>query len=721
MTCLLSILLSILIVPAFVGLGAAATAADARPTYTNPVTAGVVDALPDPATIRAHNGRWYAYGTTSPIRTSAGESDKHYLPILRSDDLVSWTYVGDAVAADATPGWWPPDARAWAPDVRYLRGTYYLTYSLSTGGIALLTSRHPTGPWTDRGRLVWGGGGGCPTGAIDQAMFTDRDGRHYLYWGSYDTICVAAMNAAGTKVEGKVRVIGQGRRMEGAYVVRRGRHYYLFYSDGGCCDGAFSGYTTKVGRATRPTGPFRTPSGARLTARTSHDGIVLASTANGWDGTGHNAVVTDLSGQDWLVYHAVSDDDPAFSVAGQDGGNPRSTKRPMLIDRLDWIGGWPVVNGGAGASTTQMPGPVTAYLRGSTVSGSTRGVRLSKRPVRGDVRVEGSLRGRGVGLVVGGATAWLRGARLVVEVRGGRTRSTALPDGFQRAGRHWVVAERRRGRLQVEVSSDRLHDAIATLSIRLPQRARRGHVGVAATDRRVSARRVGAAPLSRPRVARVADPEVGTLLPAYSDEFDDTAIGAAWSWVRPPVVLPAEDGAELVWPTVPGDLAARPNTAPVLLRDAPPGDFTVEARVTFDGTRAGQQAGLVLYGSDDRYFELTHSVVDLLKVNARVHLTEFTKEGPRPTASGTAPPFAGRIYGGPPAPTTWLRLRYTYDAVRDDHVVRMATSTDGRRWTWGGSWSLPRAADERLRIGLVSMGSTGATAQFDYVRTYAGG
>lgn len=715
MTCLLSILVA----PVLAGPPAPAAAADARPTYTNPVTAGVVDAFPDPATIRAHDGHWYAYGTTAPIRSSAGEGDRHILPILRSDDLVSWTYVRDAIAADATPRWWRPDARAWAPDVRYVRGTYYLTYSLSYGGIALLTSRHPTGPWTDHGLLVGGGGGGCPTGAIDQAMFTDPDGRHYLYWGSYDTVCVAAMNAAGTKVVGKVRVVGQDRRMEGAYVIRRGRYYYLFYSDGSCCEGAFSGYTTKVARATRPTGPFRTPSGARLTARTSHDGIVVASTANGWDGTGHNAIATDLSGQDWLVYHAVADDDPYFAATG--AGVSRATRRPMLIDRLDWIGGWPVVNRGTGASTTQVPGPVTAYLPGSTVSGSTRGERLSRRQVRGDVRVEGSLRGRGVGLVVGRATAWLRGKRLVVEVRGGRTTSTALPDDFAHAGRHWVIAERRRGRLHVEVSEDRLHDPVAALSGRLPPRARRGHVGVAATSRRVSARLVGAARLSRPSGARVADPAVGPLLPAYSDEFDDTAIGAAWSWVRPPASLPTEDGAQLTWPTAPGDLATRSNTASVLLRDAPPGDFTVEAKLTFDGRTAGQQAGLVVYGSDDRYVELTHSVVGLLRVPTRIHATEFTKEGPRLSSDPATPVRIGQLFGGPPAPTTWLRLRYTYDAVRDDHVVRMATSTDGRRWSWGGSWNLSRAADERLRIGLVSMGSTGATARFDYVRTYAAG
>ena len=143
-------------------------------------------------------------------------------------------------------------------------------------------------------------------------MFTDTDGSYYLYWGSYDTICVARMNSEGTAIAGPVTQIGHGRRMEGGFVVHRGGYYYLFYSDGGCCDGAFSGYTVKVGRATSPLGPFTTPTGVALTDLTSKDGDVLAATGNGWVGPGHNSLVTDLAGQDWLVYHAIPQSDPDF-------------------------------------------------------------------------------------------------------------------------------------------------------------------------------------------------------------------------------------------------------------------------------------------------------------------------------------------------------------------------------------------------------------------------
>lgn len=44
------------------------------------------------------------------------------------------------------------------------------------------------------------------------------------------------------------------------------------------------------------------------------------------------------------------------------------------------------------------------------------------------------------------------------------------------------------------------------------------------------------------------------------------------------------------------------------------------------------------------------------------------------------------------------------------------TSRDGQHWVRGGTWThtLGRAA----RIGLVSMGGSGFTADFDYVRVY---
>jgi len=56
-----------------------------------------------------------------------------------------------------------------------------------------------------------------------------------------------------------------------------------------------------------------------------------------WVGPGHSAVVTDDAGADWLVYHAI----PRENSRLENGVN----RRPALLDRLEWEGGWPKVNG----------------------------------------------------------------------------------------------------------------------------------------------------------------------------------------------------------------------------------------------------------------------------------------------------------------------------------------------------------------------------------------
>jgi arabinan endo-1,5-alpha-L-arabinosidase len=79
---------------------------------------------------------------------------------------------------------------------------------------------------------------------------------------------------------------------------------------------------------------------------------VLSQNGNRWVGAGHNAVVTDFSGQDWIVYHAVDQGDPYYA------GTTDYTKRPALIDPLDWgQDGWPVVRGDRGPSDASQPGP----------------------------------------------------------------------------------------------------------------------------------------------------------------------------------------------------------------------------------------------------------------------------------------------------------------------------------------------------------------------------
>ncbi|MFD2792791.1 family 43 glycosylhydrolase [Promicromonospora vindobonensis] len=737
-------------------------------TYTNPVSAGVTDTFPDPAVIRGKDGAWYAYGTQNPVFNSAGEPGERILPILRSEDLAHWEYVGEVIDADDVPATWRASSRAWAPDIRYLNGEYVLTYGLSTGGLAVATAPTPTGPWAHRDELLVPSApiAGCPTGNIDQALFTDDDGTLYLYWGSYDVVCVSELSADATELTGPVTQVAQGRRMEGAFVVRHDDLYYLMYSDAGCCDGSFSGYTVKVGRGESPRGPFVDDDGTDLMAESSKGGYVLTSSGNGFAGPGHHSVLTDLAGQDWMAYHAIPTDDPDFPPVDTRNGVLNLSKRPLMIDRLDWIDGWPVVNAGAGPSSGPQPAPVTSGTVSTTFADGTLDgwsadgdVTLAEEADAGpyarltgasslastaghdgDLRAQADLRVAGaagaVGLTLGEgarrAVAWVdRGAgELRLEVgRGDRTvrTTTALPDGFPYGDWNVVTLDRdvRSGTFTATVSADNLKEPLGTATLAVPAHPSSSK-GSAAAPVGVTARggadadNLSLVPAARPVTERVADPEPGAPLPGSSDEFDGVVPGedgSGWSWVRGPADgVRLADGA-LTWPTQRAELHLGTNSASVLTRDAPEGDYLVETKLQLDGVGVNRQAGLVLYGDDDQFVKLVHSQLGLSRKPGSVsQQLEFTKEGPRPTTTPPRAVAAGPMWGAAPGETTWLRLYAHEDVANGEHEVRMASSTDGKTWRWGGVWTLPN--DKDLRIGLVAMNTPGATANFDYVRTY---
>ena len=742
-------------------------------SYINPVSKDFADTFADPAVIKAKDGYWYAYGTTDPLHE--GEKKFHTIPMARSDDLVNWEYVGDAFNASNRPRWAADDGNLWAPDIRYMNGKYYMYYVVTQttvtpdrddNAIGVATAPTPTGPWTDSGKPVVGPRRGGPGNnfkwTFDPSEFTDEDGTRYLYYGSYyGGIWVTRLSDNGTRAVGEPTMVAIDNRYEGAYVIKHGRFYYLFGSSANCCAGPTTGYSVYVGRSERPTGPFLDREGVSMTESRVGGTIVVTPNGNKWVGTGHNAVVTDLSGQDWFAYHAIDREDPYLDEPF--GIN----ERPMLFDRLDWIDGWPTVRGGRWASETPQPAPVTdgpvndsfnrdtslgqgweqvggawrlvkerdgqGYVRQRSAS-DRRGFLIARASLPSDVRAEADLRldgGAAAGVVVryknknNYAVAWLDGSKnsLVTDavVRGQSLgpQSTTLPDKFAFKDWHNVVVEVRGSEMTVEVTDARLNDPYPVAKRTLPPALLGDRAGVAASrSGRVEADNVSATELYTPHTNMAEPPAVGTL--EYSDEFDDSELDQAWSWVREPDGQ--ETGGVYSWPTQAADLAGTGNDASVLLRDAPKGDYTVETKLTIDlGTNAVrnyQQGGLIAYVNDDLWVRLSHVAI----WNTRQ--TEFGKE--MPFAGKTS--FGGMLIG-PPADTTWLRLSHRIDPDNGEHEFRAATSRDGEHWIWGGVWTLSAGSDPR--IGLISHGKQppdddpttpddpSATSRFDYFRVYS--
>ncbi|MFG3707248.1 family 43 glycosylhydrolase [Micromonospora sp. NPDC047670] len=717
------------------GTASAPAAAAPDPRYRNPVSAGFADTFADPVIVRGEDGFWYAYGTTDPLRE--GEGTFHRVPTARSADLVDWTYVGDAFGADQRPAYAAPGAGFWAPDVRRVgdRWVMYVTVTDTTvspdGGdfaVGAATAPTPTGPWTFADEPVVAprpGGGGGWLWTIDPSQFTDVDGRHYLYYGSYyGGISVTELSPDGLRAVGTPTLVAIDNKFEGSYVLRRDGWYYLFASTANCCAGPATGYSVHVGRSRSPRGPFVDRDGIPLTASRAGGTPVLAQNGNRWIGTGHNGFLTDLSGQDWIVYHAIDRADPYLDEPF--GIN----ERPMLLDRLDWIDGWPTVNAGAGPSDGARPAPVTtgrvderfdAGLAGwDGTAGDWRvtdgrltgnGTLSGRTTVGGDVRAEADLRPAATG-----AAGLTLGERVAVRVDaaagrlvardGARTASAPLPAGFDAAAGHNLAVEVRGRQLTAELSPARLGDQVAVVSLRL-ERPVVGRIALTATGGDAGFDNVSVARLHRPVRHTVPGPRAGGLLPAFSDEFTD-GLDPAWRWVRPDPAATVSGGA-LRWPVQGADLTGTGNTAGVLLRDAPTGDYVVETKVTLDlgeeTVRNYQQAGLVAYVDDDRFARLAQVAI----------------WNTRQVEYGYELPFAGQpVYGGnivgTPATTTWLRLAHRVDPATGEHEFRAGSSRDGRNWTWGGVWTFP--ADTTPRIGLVAHGGAdpALTAQFDYVR-----
>ena len=349
-----------------------ATNAVSTDSYTNPLTVqipgdGLVESCADPSILRGQtpgDSYWYMYCTTDPLN----DSDKtagifHLIPILRSSDLVNWTYMGDAFST--RPGWVADDAGLWAPEIRFLNNQYYLYYTASwtdlPGGgsaIGVATSSSPLGPWVDSGTPAVEPHGADCCGPDSRRWVFDPEvvkdhGQLYIFYGSYfGGISARKLSADGLHSDPESQeLIAIANRYEGAELVKHGNYWYLFASATNCCNGPLTGYSVFVGRSQNVLGPYKDHEGASFLAGRVGGTPALSMNGNRWVGLGHNSVFEDLNGQWWTVYHAVDRNDPYFP---SDIG---FTKRPVLMDRLDWINGWPTVRGGLWASDSPQPVP----------------------------------------------------------------------------------------------------------------------------------------------------------------------------------------------------------------------------------------------------------------------------------------------------------------------------------------------------------------------------
>ncbi len=191
------------------------TADNGNGTYTNPL---FFDEFSDPDMIRVGSD-FYLTGTT--MHSMPG------LPVLRSRDLVNWTFIGYALdKLDLGPSFRLEDGKneygrgIWAPCFRYHKGTFYIFSNVNGQTTQLFRATNPAGPWTRTA---------MKRSLHDLSVLFDDDGKTWVVWG-YRGIHVAQLNGdltdlvPGTEREMIAQSAGMG---EGLHLYKIKGKYFL--------------------------------------------------------------------------------------------------------------------------------------------------------------------------------------------------------------------------------------------------------------------------------------------------------------------------------------------------------------------------------------------------------------------------------------------------------------------------------------------------------------
>ncbi|MCP2245910.1 family 43 glycosylhydrolase [Lentzea aerocolonigenes] len=252
--------------------------------------------------IIAFGDTYYIYATTDGFDGWSGTKFSAW----SSKNLVDWKDEGVILDLGPDVSW--ADSRAWAPTIVERGGKYYF-YFCADAKIGVAVSDKPAGPFVDSGKplIARNPGGGQ---AIDPAVFVDKSGQAYLYWGNGEAY-VVPLNADmvsydATKI---TRLNGLDEFREGLFMVERQGTYYLSWS---IDDTRSENYRVGYATATSPLGPF------------TNRGLILQKDPKlGVLGTGHSSMLRVPGTDDWyLVYHR-------FAIPGGDG-----THRETTIDRM---------------------------------------------------------------------------------------------------------------------------------------------------------------------------------------------------------------------------------------------------------------------------------------------------------------------------------------------------------------------------------------------------
>lgn len=264
--------------------------------WTNPLTMKnewSLYGIGDPF-IMKYRGTYYLYASTKDNNIG--------IKCWSTKDFVTWS---DAVMCSTDP----ITKTAYAPEVYYWNGVFYMYTSPGGNGHFVLTSNSPTGPFVP----VTGNFGK----SIDGSIFINDDGNWFFYHADGNGIMGCSMSSPttfGTSINLNARM--GNNWTEGPCVVKRNGTYYLFYTGNHVIS---KGY--RVDYAKNTSGPI-----SQFIPQAGQNPILI-NTEGSFVGLGHGAafIGPDLDSY-YFTYH---------NLAGDYGVGPY---RRLNFDRIAWNG-----------------------------------------------------------------------------------------------------------------------------------------------------------------------------------------------------------------------------------------------------------------------------------------------------------------------------------------------------------------------------------------------
>lgn len=273
----------------FIGASATVCAQSGGKKSGNPVFPGW---YADPEAIIFDNEYWIYPTFSAPYEKQV------FFDAFSSKDLVNWKKHPRILDTSAVK--WVKRA-LWAPSIIKNKGKYFLLFGGNDiqsneeyGGIGVAVADRPEGPYKDYlGKpLVDKIHNGAQP--IDQYIFRDKDGKHYLIYGGWRHCNIAQLNDEFTgfiPFEDGVtfKEITPENYVEGPIMFIRNNKYYFMWSEGGWTG---PNYSVAYAIADSPMGPFK------------RAGKILEQNAAIATGAGHHSVIQTPGKDEWyIVYH----------------------------------------------------------------------------------------------------------------------------------------------------------------------------------------------------------------------------------------------------------------------------------------------------------------------------------------------------------------------------------------------------------------------------------